>query len=126
MHEVRRSSSLTLSCCVCSQGDGAAHSLTSHRMVQRFRCGPPLSREERQSQESFSSTTTANPCGPVRAHGPLALQAGEVEGPSSPVQPEDSTSSEVTVSTTSRIPRVSTGDCESDIAERAEQLISDR
>ena len=106
--------------------------LSAHRMVQRFRCGPPLSREERQSQESFSSTTTANPCEPVRAHGPLPQQAGEVEGPSSSlVQSEDSTSSGVTatVSTTSRMPCVSTGDGDSDssdIAARAEQLISDR
>ena len=105
--------------------------LSAHRMVQRFCCGPPLSREERQSQESFSSTTTANPCEPVSAHGPLPQQAGEVEGPSSPVQSEDSTSSGVTatVSTTSRMPHVSTGDVESDssnIAARAEQLISDR
>ena len=72
-----------------------------------------------------------NPCEPVRAHGPLPQQVGEVEGPSSPMQSEDSTSSGVTatVSTTSRMPRVSTGDSESDssdIAARAGQLISER
>ena len=101
-------------------------------MVERFRCGPPLSREERQTRGSLcSSTTTSDPCEPVGARGPLPLQAGEVEGLTSPVQSEGSGSSKgpASVSTQSRMPRVSgtsEGGSDSSITERVEELISER
>ena len=109
-----------------------AHVLLLHacRLVQRFRTAPPLSREERQAQDELCGTTTASPDEPIIANRPLPQQAGKVEGASSSAQSEGSSSEMApTASTQSRMPRVSSpseSGSDNSIAERAEQLISDR